>query len=46
MLGGIVKDKPTMVRDRLGALWGLLTISDDDYTAYLRSCICRRRSTA
>ena len=41
-----MKHKPTTVCDRLGALWGLLTISDDDYTAYLRSCICRRRSTA
>ena len=32
-----MKHKPTTVRDRLGALWGLLTISDDDYNAYLRS---------
>lgn len=28
---------PTTVRDRLGALRGLLTISDDDYNAYMRS---------
>ncbi|MEI6253771.1 MAG: hypothetical protein WCP30_13290, partial [Mycobacteriaceae bacterium] len=37
MLGGSVKHKPTTIRDRLGALWGLLTISDDDYDAYMRS---------
>jgi sterol 24-C-methyltransferase len=30
-----VKHKPTTVRDRLGALWGLLTISDEDYNAYM-----------
>ena len=35
--GGSVKHKPTTIRDRLGALWGLLTISDDDYDAYMRS---------
>lgn len=29
--------KPTTLVDRLGALRGLLTISDDDYTAYMRS---------
>ncbi len=29
--------KPTTLTDRLGALWGLLTISDEDYTAYMRS---------
>ena len=29
--------KPTTVLDRLGALWGLLTISDDDFNAYMRS---------
>lgn len=29
--------KPTTLTDRLGALRGLLTISDEDYTAYLRS---------
>jgi sterol 24-C-methyltransferase len=28
---------PTTLTDRLGALWGLLTISDEDYTAYMRS---------
>ena len=32
-----VKHKPTTIRDRLGALWGLLRISDDDYNAYMRS---------
>ncbi len=32
-----MKHKPTTVRDRLGALWGLLRISDDDYNAYMRS---------
>ena len=37
MLGGSVKHKPTTVRDRLGVLWGLLAISDDDYPAYMRS---------
>lgn len=29
--------KPTTLVDRLGALRGLLTISDEDYTAYMRS---------
>ena len=29
--------KPTTVFDRLGALRGLLTISDDDFNAYMRS---------
>ena len=29
--------KPTTVLDRVGALWGLLTISDDDFNAYMRS---------
>lgn len=29
--------KPTSIRDRLGALWGLLRISDEDYNAYMRS---------
>lgn len=29
--------KPTTLRDRLGALRGLLTISDEDYLAYMRS---------
>jgi sterol 24-C-methyltransferase len=29
--------KPTTLTDRLGALWGLLRISDEDYTAYMRS---------
>lgn len=29
--------KPTTLTDRLGALRGLLTISDEDYTAYMRS---------
>ncbi|MBX7435419.1 class I SAM-dependent methyltransferase [Mycobacterium sp. Y57] len=32
-----MKHKPTTIRDRLGALWGLLRISDDDYHAYMRS---------
>jgi len=32
-----VQHKPTTIRDRFGALWGLLRISDDDYTAYMRS---------
>jgi sterol 24-C-methyltransferase len=32
-----VKHKPTTIRDRLGALWELLRISDDDYHAYMRS---------
>jgi len=32
-----VGHKPTTLLDRLGALRGLLTISDKDYTAYLRS---------
>lgn len=31
------KHKPTTLIDRLGALRGLLTISDEDYTAYMRS---------
>ncbi|MDG2428408.1 MAG: class I SAM-dependent methyltransferase [Acidimicrobiales bacterium] len=29
--------KPTTMMDRLGALRGLLTISDDDFSAYMRS---------
>ena len=29
--------KPTTLKDRFGALWGLLRISDEDYTAYMRS---------
>jgi sterol 24-C-methyltransferase len=32
-----VKHKPTTVRDRLGALRGLLRISDEDYNAYMGS---------
>ena len=32
-----VDHKPTTVLDRLGALRGLLTISDDDFNAYMRS---------
>ena len=32
-----MKHKPTTIRDRLGALWGLLGISDADYNAYMRS---------
>ena len=32
-----VNHKPTTVFDRLGALRGLLTISDDDFNAYMRS---------
>lgn len=32
-----MKHKPTTVRDRLGALRGLLTISDDDFNAYMGS---------
>lgn len=32
-----MKHKPTSIRDRLGALWGLLRISDADYNAYMRS---------
>jgi len=32
-----VNHKPTTVLDRLGALRGLLTISDDDFNAYMRS---------
>jgi hypothetical protein len=32
-----VKHRPTTIRDRLGALRGLLRISDDDYNAYMRS---------
>ena len=31
------RHKPTTVRDRLGALWGLLRISDDDYHAFMGS---------
>jgi sterol 24-C-methyltransferase len=31
------KHKPTTLTDRLGALRAILTISDDDYTAYMRS---------
>ena len=31
------RHKPTTLTDRLGALRGLLTISDEDYTAYMRS---------
>ncbi len=30
-----MKHKPTTIRDRLGALRGLLTISDDDFNAYM-----------
>ena len=32
-----MKHKPTTIRDRLGALWGLLRISNADYNAYMRS---------
>lgn len=32
-----MKHKPTTVRDRLGALRGLLRISDEDYNAYMGS---------
>ena len=32
-----MKHKPTTVLDRLGALRDLLTISDDDFNAYMRS---------
>ena len=32
-----MKHKPTTLRDRLGALWGLLRISDADYDAYMGS---------
>ena len=32
-----MKHRPTTLRDRLGALWALLRISDEDYTAYMRS---------
>jgi len=32
-----VKHKPTTMRDRLGALRALLTISDEDFKAYMRS---------
>ena len=32
-----MKHKATSLRDRLGALWALLTISDEDSQAYLRS---------
>jgi len=32
-----VGHKPTTLLDRLGALRGLLTISDDDYHAYMGS---------
>jgi len=31
------RHKPTTLADRFGALRGLLTISDEDYTAYMRS---------
>jgi sterol 24-C-methyltransferase len=33
----VARHKPTTLTDRLGALWGLLTISDEDFTAYMRS---------
>jgi sterol 24-C-methyltransferase len=33
----MTRHKPTTLTDRLGALRGLLTISDEDYTAYMRS---------
>jgi sterol 24-C-methyltransferase len=33
----MARHKPTTLVDRLGALRGLLTISDEDYTAYMRS---------
>lgn len=33
----MAQHKPTTLVDRLGALRGLLTISDEDYTAYMRS---------
>ena len=29
--------KPTTLLDRLNALWGLLTISDSDFKAYMGS---------
>ncbi|MGB2811572.1 MAG: hypothetical protein WBC17_07490, partial [Mycobacterium sp.] len=32
-----MQHRPTTIRDRLGALRGLLRISDDDYNAYMRS---------
>jgi len=32
-----MRHKPTTVRDRLGALWGLLRISDEDYAAFMGS---------
>ena len=35
--GDAVQHRPTTIRDRLGALRGLLRISDDDYNAYMRS---------
>ncbi len=33
----MTRHKPTTLADRLGALWALLTISDTDFTAYMRS---------
>jgi sterol 24-C-methyltransferase len=33
----VIEHKPTTVTDRLGALWGLLRISDDDYEAFMGS---------
>ena len=32
-----MKHRPTTIKDRLGALWGLLRISDEDFSAYMRS---------
>ncbi len=32
-----MQHKSTSIRDRLGALWGLLRISDEDFDAYMRS---------
>ena len=32
-----MRHKPTTARDRLGALWGLLRISDEDYAAFMSS---------
>lgn len=32
-----MKHKPTTISDRLGALWGLLRISDEDYDSYMGS---------
>lgn len=32
-----MKHKPTTIADRLGALWGLLRISDEDYNSYMGS---------